>query len=71
MGFLLCEKEDRVETLRGFPASLNLIPLRSMTNNDSADLPGDQARSKRSRSITLAQAATKSWTNFFAPSELP
>ena len=32
---------------------------------------GDQARSKRSRFITLFQAATKSWTNFFWASELP
>ena len=31
----------------------------------------DQARSKRSRFITLFQAATKSWTNFFSASELP
>ena len=29
------------------------------------------ARSKRSRFITLFQAATKSWTNFFSASELP
>ena len=31
----------------------------------------DQARSKRSRFITLVQAATKSWTNFACASELP
>ena len=31
----------------------------------------DHARSKRSRFITLFQAATKSWTNFFSASELP
>ena len=31
----------------------------------------DQARSKRSRFITLFQAATKSWTNFPCASELP
>ncbi len=31
----------------------------------------DQARSKRSRFITLVQAATKSWTNFFCASALP
>src|ERR1700722_8120412 len=29
------------------------------------------ARSKRSRFITLVQAATKSWTNFLCASELP
>ncbi len=32
---------------------------------------GDQARSKRSRFITLSQAATKSCTNFFSPSDEP
>ena len=31
----------------------------------------DHARSKRSRFITLTQAATKSWTNFTCASELP
>ena len=31
----------------------------------------DHARSKRSRFITLFQAATKSWMNFFSASELP
>ena len=31
----------------------------------------DQARSKRSRFITLAHAATKSCTNLSCPSELP
>ena len=30
-----------------------------------------RARSKRSRFITLFQAATKSWTNFCCASELP
>jgi len=30
-----------------------------------------QARSKRSSSMTLVHAATKSWTNFFRASALP
>jgi hypothetical protein len=36
-----------------------------------ARMVSNHARSKRSRFITLVQAATKSWTNFFCASALP
>src|SRR5580658_2773410 len=38
---------------------------------DGATYGRDAARSKRSRFITLVQAATKSWTNLACASELP
>jgi len=36
-----------------------------------APILSNHARSKRSRFITLVQAATKSWTNFFCASAQP
>jgi hypothetical protein len=36
-----------------------------MARCDVEAVLGDQARSKRSRFITLVQAASKSWTNFW------
>ena len=43
-----------------------------IVNEPSRDRPSvAQATSKRSRFITLFQAATKSWTNFCSPSEHP
>src|SRR6202008_3022225 len=40
------------------------------TRGASYQVVGDQERSKRSRSITLAHAVTKSWTNFSCASSV-
>ena len=47
--------------------------MRSVLSDWEIDLPilCHHARSKRSKFITLSQAATKSAKNFFSPSELP
>src|SRR5262249_6257557 len=50
-------RKDRVETRRQFPASTRSQCLRSATTT-RRHLPDDRARSKRSRFITLVQAAT-------------
>ena len=46
--------------------------FRLLTTSYVASVGGyEAARPKRSRFITLFQAAMKSWTNFFSASELP
>jgi hypothetical protein len=45
--------------------------MTTITTMTATGTEADQARSKRSRFITFDQAATKSWTSFSPPSELP
>ena len=53
----------------GFHEGLVRVPAVVPCVRD--DPPRNHFRSNRSRSITFVQAATKSETNFFFPSELP
>ena len=52
---------------------LGVAPVTSVLKSEGANRPDpiDQARSNRSRSMTLAQAATKSFTNFSFESSHP
>jgi hypothetical protein len=62
-------------TSMGTPSLIHQDPIcvtsTSPDNQMQVEVTIDHARSKRSRFITLFQAAMKSWTNFPCASELP
>jgi hypothetical protein len=67
----------QMDWMKGYSAALAFrccsagASLRFTIQNPRRRSCCDQARSKRSRFITLVQAAAKSWTNFFCASALP
>ena len=73
---LWCRALKRAQGLLGHPRSRVTTAQSSMRGDGGAEVPPSPqclaaARSKRSSSITLTHAATKSFTNFSLASLLP